>query len=250
MTTDQIIALASSIGACSSAIATLLTVREMSKQRAASYRPELAFPRIVFTATKNPASSSDIPSHWTIKTETKDQENSGKIIARTDLRIPVRNVGLGAARNVSIAWTFPIQKIATDINFFAQKCTPQESVEYNGNIFSITKSNKTNQASIWKNQQSANIDFVLPAPDQNDPTSISLPHAYQLACSSLIYYSSKTPADTISFDLPELKATTTYMDIAGIQHQRIYKFQICIHHVALPDCEFEGSVECSIDDSE
>jgi hypothetical protein len=55
MTNDQIVALLASIGACLSAVATFLTVRQIAKQRVASYRPELALSQSIFEGSTDPA---------------------------------------------------------------------------------------------------------------------------------------------------------------------------------------------------
>ena len=53
MTVDQLVALGASIGACLSAIAAFLMIRQIARQREASYRPELALSRTAIRSTRD-----------------------------------------------------------------------------------------------------------------------------------------------------------------------------------------------------
>jgi hypothetical protein len=116
MTTDQFVALFASIGACLSAVATFLTVRQIAKQREASYRPELALSRVYLECTKDPLAQGPIPTLWAAKGQ---DGKTDPLIRR--LSLPLRNVGLGTAKGVSITWTFPFEDITTQVNELAQK---------------------------------------------------------------------------------------------------------------------------------
>jgi hypothetical protein len=94
MTIDQVVALLASIGACLSAVATFLTVRQIAKQREASYRPELALSRILFEGSRGPIAEGAIPSFWTKKPE---YDESQKELQR--LTVPLQNVGLGPRKH-------------------------------------------------------------------------------------------------------------------------------------------------------
>ena len=63
MTIDQIIALVSSIGACLAALAALLAVLEMKRQRAATYHPELVLSQKVFEGAGS-VKENRIPLSW------------------------------------------------------------------------------------------------------------------------------------------------------------------------------------------
>ena len=105
MTNDQFVALLASIGACLSAVATFLTVRQIAKQREASYRPELALSRVYLECTKDPITQGSIPTLWAAKGK------DGKTDPLTrSLSLLLRNVGLGTAKGVSIE---PLAKLPT-----------------------------------------------------------------------------------------------------------------------------------------
>ena len=116
MTNDQLVALLASIGACLSAVATFLTVRQIAKQREASYRPELALSRVYLECTKDPIAQGPIPTLWAAKGK------DGKTDPLTrSLSLPLRNVGLGTAKGVSISWSFPFDALTKQVNELAQK---------------------------------------------------------------------------------------------------------------------------------
>ncbi|MDD4964160.1 MAG: hypothetical protein PHI11_09620, partial [Gallionella sp.] len=105
MTADQTIALISSIGTCLSAIATFLTIRQIAKQREASYRPELAFSRTFFVAEPDPIRAGALPEKWVNKKLGLETP-----MLLDDLSVPLRNVGLGTAKAITISWSFPIDQ--------------------------------------------------------------------------------------------------------------------------------------------
>ena len=74
----------------------------MAKQREASYRAELAFPTTHFTGY--PTGARKLPVLWKVWPRVKISGGSD------ELKIPLHNVGLGAARDVSLTWwSFPIE---------------------------------------------------------------------------------------------------------------------------------------------
>lgn len=118
MTIDQIIAFFASIGACMSAIAAFFAVRQNTKQREASYRPVLAITKTIFTASKNPISESSFADLWV---EDKDDRDFGEVNLLSFFSLPLRNVGLGAAKEVSLNWSFQIADIISNINSITQR---------------------------------------------------------------------------------------------------------------------------------
>src|ERR1700749_4321003 len=105
MTIDESIALLSSIGACSAAVATFLTVLPISKHRKATYRPELALPTIRFRATADPTEKQTGLYFW----EPADDVAAADLTAKSNrisstFSIPIANIGLGAAKDVAVTW--------------------------------------------------------------------------------------------------------------------------------------------------
>jgi len=98
MTIDQVIALSASVGAFMSAIAAFLAVRQNTKQREASYRPELAITKTTLTASKSPISKSTYADFWI---EKKDEGDSAVGNLLSSLTLPLRNVGFSKAQKFS-----------------------------------------------------------------------------------------------------------------------------------------------------
>lgn len=242
MTVDQTIALVASIGACLSATATFLTVRQIAKQREASYHPELVFSRTYFEAISDSIRASSLPTRWVNK-----QARAESVPPLEDLSISLRNVGLGAAKNVTILWSFPLEETVDRVNRAAQRTlTPVyfSSDEWGVSIKSETLGNGT---SMWKNQQRASLDFVLPAAVQREPTPIALPNAYVLLCSAALFLASKDKDkdSAPSFDVPSLTASVDYLDIGNRTHRSSFKFDLQVIAIAGDGDTFVGYIDCT-----
>lgn len=117
MTIDQIIALLACFGTLLSAIATLLTVRHMKRQRELSYLPDLMISRMFFDGCHWPDAKSYFANGWRPSEKVEGDE---EIL----FYMPLRNVGLGAAKNISVDWSFPIDEVVCQLNDLGQKNLP------------------------------------------------------------------------------------------------------------------------------
>ena len=241
MTPDQWIALTTSVGACLSALATFLTVRQIAKQREASYRPELAISQVDFEAGPDPIRAGVLPTKW-IARNWKEIEKPATF---EDLSLPLRNIGLGSARAVHLQWDFDLAGTVKTANELAQRTLTPAYFSIDEWSVSIKSEDLGNGSSLWKNQREVVIDFVLPASINKKPVLVRLPHAYVQLASALVYLRSKDKEKEHSFELPSLSATFTFSDIGGIKHDAV--FDVKVHLVALSDGGegMTGYVECS-----
>lgn len=215
MTNNEIIALLASLGACFSAVATFLTVRQIAKQREASYRPELLFSRIFVECTKD---SSPIPTHWTTKGEDEKTNIQSRFFS-----LPLRNIGLGTAKNVSVSWSFPFESVIKQINETAQKTLSAAYFTFDKDSLSIDSENLGKSTSMWINQKQVTLDYVLPAAITHEPVMLNLPHAYIQIVSSLLYFSAK---DKKPFpEIPPLIAKVEFYDIGEAKHSSTFNIQ-------------------------
>ena len=238
MTIDQIIALVASIGACLSAVAAFFTIRQVSKQTENSYRPELAISRTMFKSIPYSTSAGSIPDRWV-----KKEEESPNI--RGPFTIPLHNVGLGAARDLKVQWSFPIEEATSKINELAQKSLTPIFYEYkNGQLF--YKSDEIdNGASLWKNQQEETIDFVLPASASKALTDLKVPHAFIKVVSALVHFNSKSE-DFESLDgIPNLIANICYFDIGGKKYETKFTIKPDIYAIMGAGESFEACLEAT-----
>lgn len=113
------------MGALAAALATFLTVREMSKQRRASYKPELALSRTHVYAEAGTRSS--VPTDWRRAPKSSDAElTETKSIP---FSIQLTNIGLAAAKNTRLKWRFPLEAAVRNINALAKKISVEEPLE-------------------------------------------------------------------------------------------------------------------------
>jgi hypothetical protein len=249
MTVDQTIAIASSIGAFLSAFATFWTVREMAKQRSATYRPDLAFPVISFQAAPNLVSSGPVPDWWTERTTRQVSPTSGEtdVVPLQGLSIPMLNVGLGAARDLLIEWSFPVERMIHELN--GHLLTLGDSVRFTHDGFAVSSSSadgKMLTSSIWRNQRREEVKFVLPAETESSPVRLRLPHAYVYLYSALFQSKAKLKKGKI-FDasIDQLTAKISYKDIANTQHHRQFTLTVSVEMAIGDGSGFFGRIECT-----
>lgn len=237
MTIDQIIALSASVGAFFSAIATLLTIRQMKQQREASYRPELIFSRCYFSASKERASSDSMPTNWVQATDVEGMAGMSTMDS-----IPLRNVGMGAAKSISISWSFPIEEMMNHVNDLAQKTlTPAHFTLENG-VLSLKSESLGARISLWKNQQQEYLDYVLPASIQKDPIHLKLPHAFMLLSSALPFLFVKDKEHKSFPEIPSLRVQLEYHDIGNKRYSVLFEIKVGLEMIS-SDGTFNGYLE-------
>jgi hypothetical protein len=243
MNNNEIIALLASLGACFSAIATFLTVRQIAKQREASYRPELAFSRVFVECTKDLIAKGSIPTHWTPKGGDKKVNASLR-----DFSLSLLNIGLGTAKNVSISWSFPFESVTKQINETAQKTLSAAYFTFDKNSLSIDSENLGESTSMWVNQKQMTLDYVLPAAVTHEPVMLKLPHAYIQIVSSLIYFSAK---DKQPFpEIPPLIAKVEFYDIGEAKDNSTFNIQFQVSAIGGAGEFICGSIESQKTDSQ
>ena len=239
MTIEQLIAITASIGACLSAIATFLTVRQIANQREATYHPELDFSRTFFEAIPDQLRGGPLPSKWINK-----QSDSEAASYLYDLSIPMWNVGLGTAKAVVISWSFPIELTIERVNQSAQRTLTPAYFCCDESGVHIKSESLGNGISMLKNQQRATIDFVLPASVQKEPIEVTLPHAYIQLCSAVLYLGSKDKNTERSFEVPALTAHIEYIDIGNRSYRTDFEFQLHMTAIVGTGESFSGYIEC------
>ncbi|WP_322517799.1 hypothetical protein SR870_09925 [Rhodopseudomonas palustris] len=233
MSIDQGIALLSSIGACMAAIATFLTVLQISKQRRASYRPELVLSRTPFEGGTAEAANCRLPDLWNAQRQDNEADEKAKPARDWSfLAVPLANIGLGAARGVNVSWSFPIEDLADQLNKRAQQTlTPAYFTFVNG-VFSLKSERLGNWTSLWLNQKSEHVDFVVPIAIQRDLLMLKIPHAYVAGVSALLVLG-VDQKDSSFPDIPSLCVELEYSDIANERYSS--SFEIEFHLVMIGD---------------
>lgn len=238
MTIDQTISLAASIGACLSAIAAFLAVRQVSKQRESSYKPELVLSRTVFECSSNPLSKGEIPDTWVPRKDNEEESNFLRSFS-----MPLRNVGLGAAKGIKVTWSFPIESVVATVNEITQKSLIPAYFEYEHEILSLKSEELGGSTSMWGNQKKSNIDFVLPSPMDSSPIELVLPNAYIQIISALIHFSAKSGNFESFPDIPPLNLDIEFNDIGGGEHRSKFSISTELISVSGKGEAFHGYVE-------
>ena len=185
MTTNQVISLAASIGACLSVIAAFFAIYFYSKHSKKSYKPELVVARTHFKFTD----SSDTPYKLLNLNKPKSKD---KNTSKTMLSVPLLNIGLGVAKEVDINWSFPIEDLVSKVNKLAKKTLIPTYFEYKNDNLSLEMDSDHHSTSFSKNKQDETIDFVIPALVDQTPYELVLPLAYTRLVSALVYLSTKS----------------------------------------------------------
>jgi len=221
---DQWVALAASVGACMSAIAALFVVRQNMKHRELSFQPELAPVRINFSASKNPLSNGSFAEFWV---EHKVNEAPDETSILTSLAIPLHNIGLGTAKELTLEWEFPIDDLIESINEKAQKLLIPAYFEIQGEVLSLKSEQLNASTSMWGNQKKETFDYVLPSSIDKHGVNMRVPPAYMELFAALMYFSAKEADYTLS-DLPLLSVTLEYYDISGDKHRSSFDIEVQI----------------------
>lgn len=240
MTIDQAIALSASIGAFLSAIAAFLAVRQNTKSREASYRPELAITKTSFMASTNPISKSSFGDFWREDRNGGDDES---IDFLPSLTLPLRNVGLGAAKEVALTWSFPIADLVQTINDKAQRALIPAYFEFDEEILSLKSEQLHAATSMWGNQRKALVDYVLPSSSDREGVGICVPHAYMGIVAALVFFSQQDTDRVSPRDLPALRLDIEYSDIGGAQHKASFTIELNLVAVQSGGAAFHGYMQ-------
>jgi hypothetical protein len=210
----------------------------MQKQTASTYRPEITFAGVNFTACSHD-SSGPIPSFWS--RGPKIAEN--QISLEDDHSFPsptvsIYNIGLGAATNIQVRWNFPIERIADETNKLAQRALVPAYFEYKSDSLKFQSEawRQIQYYSIWHNQRESEIDYILPESTQRSEVEVEIPDAVTKLISSYIYFNAIQKRDTPTWelDIPPLEATISYSDISG--EKRTQRFDLNFRVTYISNC--------------
>ena len=237
---DQIIALAASIAACASAIAAFWVILQIRKHRELSYQPVLVIPRIVVTGSSKPGGGLAIPANWYARDISDKKPDSFLRFA-----VPIINLGLGAAKQVNVTWSLPVEDLFTELSRLVEKANSTAYVHYRNEILEIGVDDEAQMASIWSNERATLLDFVLPAHIDQEPLDLNIPMTYILLISSLVYFAAQTGGFYGNPASATLQADLEYYDIGGRKHKS--KFSISVHVSIVEDKGkiFHGYIESS-----
>lgn len=222
MSVDQVISLCASIGSCLAGVGALWTVFQIKKQREASYRPELVVLNVQFEGSA--VEENEFPIIWkAISKKEELQIKKQKIISGFEdvLHIPICNIGLGAAKDVSVKWSFPdIKLFVKEVNKLARNKMPEAFFELDQNDWLCS----LNAQTCPVEQESEKTHYILPLSTQQELIMLSVPRTYAHLISAFIFLSAKDDIKRID-DLPPLHVTLEYFDIGNIKRKNKLKIR-------------------------
>ena len=241
MPIDQIILLITGVAACLSAIAALLAVQQISKQRMESYKPGLV---IVRTPIRSQAEEEPISFNWTIpNADNVSSPNDSKSFS-----VPLWNVGLGAAKEVKIHWNFPIDKLVSRVNRLAQESLTPIHFKWTNVLLEI-ESDNFSCAYNWPAQKELDIDFILPASIDQTASKLIIPQMYIELVSYLVYFVAKVKKfDQNISKIPPLECLLDYNDIGGAKHSVKFALNVNCYHIKDNGAYFRGFLDSSLEE--
>ncbi|MDR6554663.1 hypothetical protein [Paenibacillus qinlingensis] len=130
-----------------------------------------------------------------------------------DFKLEFFNIGLGAAKNIQLSWSYDVQSLIDRIH-----------KNNNANVYRLTYDSKTQRIEINSTNHSYyflrdleyKTDYILPVNVINESTKIELPSSYLLFCSVLLDVFDNEEA----MNWPLLNLKINYRDVVGNQYTR------------------------------
>ncbi|MBJ9352893.1 hypothetical protein GHT41_04315 [Citrobacter koseri] len=211
MTIDKWIALGACIAAFISAIAALMAVKQASRQRKLSYKPQVLFKPQYFTYQIN-NQTKDILD----QVEFDDCKNP-----KSTKREIVVNIGLGAALNVNIEWSYQFDSAINLLNKYFSSLNYQMKMSSFANGIELYNSYSETKRMFLMNRNKDKLDYILSYNQNPNPTEVTIPYpALSLSCAIIIY--SLKSESRIFKEAPKLTVKVKYNDIGGVFYTEEY----------------------------
>jgi len=226
MTIEQLITLLAGIGTVVSAGVAFWAVLQMKKQRELSYLPDLVIARMFFDGCHYPDVQSYFANVWR-------PSPSEKVEGDEDIYfyMPLRNVGLGTAKNISVDWSFPIEEVVCQLNDLGQKGLPSAHFSFeNGEITIQSESLGNRGLNSWLNQQKTLLEYLLPVTVKSEPVKLKFPILFAQLCSYLFFFHEKNNDPNSMQNFPAIRAHFEYYDIGGKSHKTDFDIRVQLRH--------------------
>ncbi|MFW6272846.1 MAG: hypothetical protein ACOC2U_03605 [bacterium] len=232
--TDWISILAA-IAALITAVVTLLTVREIKKQREHSYQPDLDIANfnVYVYRYDNDEEDEDYNKNLIFLFYSKQKLNDDtKIDGYNELVLDVNNIGFGAAKTINWKWDFDFVAVKKLLNlseneFKLEKEKDELNIEIPdlriGWAYYLVEENETDY-----------INFILPYSIENRENTFRLPNYF--IDLFWLYKSKGVVSKTYDSDenFPPLKLTMTYLNIDGKKFEKRFNIYLKFHHISHP----------------
>jgi hypothetical protein len=247
---DQVIALAASVGAFASAIATLLTVREMRRQQQLAFLPEifLSAPSHQYGVALDFHGQFQTPFRWVLVNDSwseerdklldlaiQDLSNDKRHEGEYEYHLNITNVGRGIAKKIAIQWDYPFEQVERELQAWVASF-PQYQQSYvrftsdpkylnagDDGEFGIMGGPLGLNGAGWK--KLLNIEYLLPHQDLRSQTQIVVPKAVILVLlvRAWILHKNGSEFRALAPQFRPLLAMVTWSDDTGLSHSVRYE---------------------------
>lgn len=229
LTTEEWISLIGAIATSGGAWATFCTVKEVKKQREASYKPDFVLRTQYAYAFRKPNSPSLIFEWFDQRPDAEVVEQSLAPPKPPGYSLSLLNVGLGAAKTIQATWNIDLTKWIPEIKALAQsnrthlditQSRTENSLQLSGPeiLFPVTH--------MIANQMTEEADHLLPASLDEHGFSISLPGIYltltAIQCALGARLGTARGIRDPWSSIPSATLSLTYADIGGKRHSRAF----------------------------
>ena len=202
----------------------LFTLLELSRQRKASYRPEIGILGKSFLLSKDRLSGTDLVLDW-------HSEEEDLSINNNNPHIKLINIGFGTAKNVNAKWDYDIDSFIESINNIDEK-NRTYTVEKGDLFLELRKDGKSIYSTnaflnTWK------FEHIIPVNVVKGGRELYLPPAYVLLISILLSFAVKDGGLFENLYIPELKLRLEFKDIGNGRHVSIYKLRCLIESIEI-----------------
>lgn len=211
MEPDKWIALGAAIAASISAIAALLAVKQSNLQRKLSYKPQILLTPQYFDYEFD-------NTNLDILNRIKLRGSNNTNISKSNIAV---NIGLGAALDIHISWTYDSTEIINDLNYYFQKTNTPIKLKKVSFGISLDSTDETPRGCLVREMFNEKIDYILSHSQNPTPANILIPFPFiSLICSNWIF-SHKAEAFNQKYS-KSLEIKIEYRDIGGECYQEEY----------------------------
>ncbi|MEB7713613.1 hypothetical protein NGC32_12875 [Kluyvera cryocrescens] len=220
MTLDKWISIAACIAASVSALAALIAVNQASLQRKLSYKPQIIFK----------------PKHFDYQLDYNNPDLTGKVVFRdTDdthhnKREIALNIGLGAALDVKLKWTYQSTYLVETLNNYLLKAGVERKLRKSEIGIEIINKDNTNYPGYCSDRIEDEIDYILSYSQSSVPQPILIPFSGIALNCALHIYSLQTE-QVIHWPAPSLTLEVEYKDIGGEHYKDMYDVWIDMNYI-------------------
>jgi hypothetical protein len=223
-TSDQTISLIAGAATLAIALATFLTVREIARQRKASYRPDIVAARQYAYAY---TVANGFRSHWS--RERVEPSEAEALLLGERYSFTLLNVGIGAAKSITATWAFDLDRWIETLNALAQKTFTSLYIERDtqAETVKISGPDYGNATHMVGNQRRQQFGHLLPASLDQSGIQLDVPPCFLALISLQIAMASRLqPSSVIGGEwaaLATAQLSLDYFDVGSGLHHKTFR---------------------------